>query len=91
MCLSGITDIRFLVTSYNNSLRPHGLDSVYVCGRVYDSVLVQSVVAKHLQGAAATGGTGDSFVLLPRILWCGVSFERAFATPRGFPPLGRLV
>ena len=34
---------------------------------------------------AATGGIGDSFVLLPsRILWCWVSFARAFL-------LGRLV
>ena len=34
---------------------------------------------------AATGGIGDSFVdLLPRILWCWVSFARAFllALPR---------
>ena len=40
---------------------------------IYDSVLV----APQLQGAA-TGGIGDSFVLLPRILWCWVSFARAF-------------
>ena len=36
-----------------------------------------------VQGAA-TGGIGDSFVLFPRILWCWVSFARAFL-------LGRLV
>ena len=41
------------------------------------------LVAPQLQGAA-TGGIGDSFVLLPRILWCWVSFARAFL-------LGRLV
>mgnify|MGYP004287654893 CR=1 FL=1 len=26
----------------------------------------------------ATGGIGDFFVLLPRILWCEVPFARAF-------------
>ena len=38
------------------------------CG-AYGSVLL------WLQGAA-TGGIGDSFVLLPRVLWCWVSFAR---------------
>ena len=47
--------------------------------RLSDPVLV----ASQLHGAA-TGGIGDSFVLLPRILWCWVSFARAFL-------LGRLV
>ena len=47
--------------------------------RLSDPVLV----ASQLHGAA-TGGIGDSFVLLPRILWCWVSFARTFL-------LGRLV
>ena len=46
---------------------------------LHDSVLV----APQLQGAA-TEGIGDSFVPLPRILWCWVSFAHAFL-------LGRLI
>ena len=41
-----------------------------------------------VQGAA-TGGIGDSFVLFPRILWCGVPFARAF--PPREATYGRLV
>ena len=41
--------------------------SSYGALRLSDSVLVVS----QLHGAA-TGGIGDSFVLLPRVLWCGV-------------------
>ena len=45
-------------------------------------------VAPHLHGAATGGiGIGDSFVLLPRILWfvvlvLGVSFARTFLLGR---------
>ena len=60
--------------------------STSCCG-TYDSVLV----GPRLQAPSsktwltvATGGIGDSFILLPRILWCWVSFARAFL-------LGRLV
>ena len=41
-------------------------------------------MAPQLQGAA-TEGFGGSFVPLPRILWCWVSFARAFRFPE---PLG---
>ena len=44
---------------------------------IYDSVLV----GPRLHGVA-TGGIGDSFVLLPRILWYWVSFARAFLRGR---------
>ena len=45
----------------------------------YDSVLV----GPRLQDVA-TGGIGDPFILLPGVLWCWVSFARAFllALPR---------
>ena len=52
--------------------------------RLSDPVLV----ASQLHGAA-TGGIGDSFVLLPRVLWCGVPFARAF--PPREATYGRLV
>jgi hypothetical protein len=64
---------RGLTTGY--SIRCHPSTS---CGGAYDSVLV----GPRLHGLA-TGGFGDSFVLLPRILWCGwVSFARAFLLGR---------
>ena len=45
----------------------------------YDPVLV----GPRLQDVA-TGGIGDPFILLPGVLWCWVSFARAFllALPR---------